>query len=315
MDVESDIDVPALTGEEDDAMAGRAAAGSGSASSSSPPVNPSASSSGAPSTERPTVAPVSEPRTREEILAQHENLSDDDEDMAPVDEQEPEAVAEVERSKKRKSVRDTAATAGGGAAEDMRCFDVSKALKSLCHSDPVVVEHALQRLHVRWYHATEAQMTPILKANHCPGSALKLVKPVIAKCMVCRDWHRPGPHNVATTKISLEFNEEVQMDLMFYKSIMHPGPKDHQLILCHLVDSCIRWDMCNVIASKTSEAMTSCITLHWIALFTPMRVLVSDGESGMRSREAADWASAHRIHLKFKAPDQKAWVVERHHEI
>ena len=46
-----------------------------------------------------------------------------------------------------------------------------------------------------------------------------------------------------------------------------------------------------------------------------MRVLSSDGEKGMRSMEASEWAENNNIELKFKAPGQKCWVVERHHEI
>ena len=40
-----------------------------------------------------------------------------------------------------------------------------------------------------------------------------------------------------------------------------------------------------------------------------------DQESGMRGEEAANWAQRLGINLRFKAPNQKAWVVERHNEI
>ena len=40
-----------------------------------------------------------------------------------------------------------------------------------------------------------------------------------------------------------------------------------------------------------------------------------DVESGMKGQCAMDWAAAHGIHLKFKAPRQKAWIVERHNAL
>ena len=47
----------------------------------------------------------------------------------------------------------------------------------------------------------------------------------------------------------------------------------------------------------------------------PMKVLVVDGEQGLRGRAASDWAEANSVELKFKAPQQKAWIAERHQEI
>ena len=46
-----------------------------------------------------------------------------------------------------------------------------------------------------------------------------------------------------------------------------------------------------------------------------MQTLVMDEESGMRGQCTMDWAAASGINLKFKAPRQKAWIVERHNEI
>ena len=46
-----------------------------------------------------------------------------------------------------------------------------------------------------------------------------------------------------------------------------------------------------------------------------METLVLDEESGMRGRHAVDWAEANTIGLKYKAPRQKTWMVERHNEL
>ncbi len=46
-----------------------------------------------------------------------------------------------------------------------------------------------------------------------------------------------------------------------------------------------------------------------------MTSLVLDEETGMRGQATMDWASTNGINMRFKAPRQKAWIVERHNEI
>ena len=43
-----------------------------------------------------------------------------------------------------------------------------------------------------------------------------------------------------------------------------------------------------------------------------MNILQLDGEIGMRGEDVDDWAMYNKIRLKYKAPHQKAWLVERH---
>ena len=146
-------------------------------------------------------------------------------------------------------------------------------------------------------------MTQTLRAAGVPAQAIGEVKDVVNACVVCRDWHRPGTHNVATFKISLAFNEEVEFDLMFYQSLVEP--RRGRLVIVHLVDCCIRWDVATVIANKEEDTILAAITMFWIAIFGPMGTLTLDEETGMRGRRAADWADAHNIQLRFKAPSRK----------
>ena len=44
-------------------------------------------------------------------------------------------------------------------------------------------------------------------------------------------------------------------------------------------------------------------------------MLVLDQETGLRSDLAIQWAQKWGFHLTYKAPRQKAWIVERHNEI
>jgi hypothetical protein len=215
-------------------------------------------------------------------------------------EADPQDATAVRERKERSGKRDVAVTAGDGAKEDWKHFDISKAMTALRHPDKQIRTRVLQRLHVRWYHAQIAQMTQTLRAAGVPAQAIGEVKDVVNACVVCRDWHRPGTHNVATFKISLAFNEEVEFDLMFYQSLVEP--RRGRLVIVHLVDCCIRWDVATVIANKEEDTILAAITMFWIAIFGPMGTLTLDEETGMRGRRAADWADAHNIQLRFKAP-------------
>ena len=170
----------------------------------------------------------------------------------------------------------------------------------------------MQRLHVRWWHASTEALTRTLRAAGAPAQALGEIAGVVQACMICRDWKTPGPKNITTFRLVLEFNEEVQFDLLFYHSLLEPT---RGLIgIAHLIDVCVRFSLAAV-SSKEEAALTATIGRIWISIFGPMTTLTLDEESGMRGQCAMDWASANGVHLRFKAPRQKAWIVERHNEV
>ena len=43
-----------------------------------------------------------------------------------------------------------------------------------------------------------------------------------------------------------------------------------------------------------------------------MYILTLDGEIGMMAKDVDDWATYSQVTLQYKAPYQKAWLVERH---
>ena len=102
---------------------------------------------------------------------------------------------------------------------------------------------------------------------------------------------------------------EVQFDLLFYRSLLQP--KRGLLPIIHLIDVCIRFSRCGIVPSKEEIDLTTGISTLWIAIFGAMQTLMLDEETAMRGQCVMDWASANGIHIKFKAPRQKAWIVER----
>eukprot|EP00973_Karenia_brevis_P044734 6194777-Karenia_brevis.AAC.1 len=64
-------------------------------------------------------------------------------------------------------------------------------MTALRSPDDNVIKRTLQRLHVRWYHATAQQMSQVLRASGVPNKAIEHVPDIVNGCMICRDWHRP----------------------------------------------------------------------------------------------------------------------------
>ena len=214
---------------------------------------------------------------------------------------------------KRASRVDSSNQSDQSAANDWRTLDIGKAMSSLASVVPDVRRKALMRLHVRWWHASTEALSRTLKAAGAPAAAIADIPAMVQGCRVCRDWKRPGPTNVATIRMVENFNEEVQFDLMFYESLI--DKKRGRLPIIHLIDACIRWSTTAIVASREEEELTMGISRAWISTFGSMTTLVQDGETGMRGQLALDWALANAITLKFKAPRQKAWLVERGNEI
>ena len=70
------------------------------------------------------------------------------------------------------------------AVEDWRAFDVSRALAALRSSDPATRRKALQRLHIRLWHAPTEQFRRTLEAAGAPPQALAEVPSVVQGCLI-----------------------------------------------------------------------------------------------------------------------------------
>ena len=59
---------------------------------------------------------------------------------------------------------------------------------------------------------------------------------------------------MATTRLAADFNQHVEMDLVFW---------DKHTVL-HMIDCCIRWTVAVMIPDKTAESILDAIETHWI---------------------------------------------------
>ena len=100
---------------------------------------------------------------------------------------------------------------------------MGRALKLLHSTNPMVVRRTIRKLHIRMWHAPALRLKEMLIAAGAPEQAIDLIQVVCDTCPACRAWHRPGKRPIATSRVVTDFNQDVQVDLLFWKShvVMH----------------------------------------------------------------------------------------------
>eukprot|EP00971_Amphidinium_carterae_P240241 4769758-Amphidinium_carterae.1 len=76
-------------------------------------------------------------------------------------------------------------------------------------------------------------MVQILSAAGVPTNALEEIPIITHSCNVCRNWQRPGRRGQASGNTPTNFNEEIQVDLMSYHSVLDDGGANNVL---HMID-------------------------------------------------------------------------------
>ena len=169
--------------------------------------------------------------------------------------------------------------------EDHRAIDVAKVLQMFHSDDGSTLREALQRLHVKLYHCGTERLQSLLRAAGAPAKVCNLVPQVVQACQVRRDWGRPSNSNKFTYSLAEAFNQEVQFDLLFYRSLLQPTLGGEQGIpICHLIGCCIRWSSFTMLLSRTTADLLNCISTSWVTIFGSMTILTLDGNQGCAPR-------------------------------
>eukprot|EP00971_Amphidinium_carterae_P302209 6004374-Amphidinium_carterae.1 len=84
---------------------------------------------------------------------------------------------------------------------DWSRFDLHSSLRALRTSSEGARRRILRKLHLRWWHASAAAMTKILKAAGLPKDLLDIVPSVCETCSTCREWTRPSPEAIPSVRL------------------------------------------------------------------------------------------------------------------
>ena len=183
-------------------------------------------------------------------------------------------------------------------------FDLGRALRALRSGIKTQQATAIRRLHLRWWHASSARMKSLLNAANVPKEAISLVDEITNSCKICRLWQRPSTRSTHASRLSEQFNQCVQFDLLFVEN----------MTIGVLLDEATRWTVARIIPGKEATHILRFITDDWLRLFGSPQVLMSDQEGGLYSEEGAVWMERHSISAKPVPRGAHASMVERHHQ-
>eukprot|EP00434_Breviolum_minutum_P026800 symbB.v1.2.023686.t2/scaffold2188.1/size86315/1 len=184
-------------------------------------------------------------------------------------------------------------------------YDLGFALQQLKSIREGVVRRMLRKLHIRWFHASSKRMMTLLEAAGVSKEVILLIPSIVDTCSVCRNWQRTGPKTVTSMRVPESFNQEVQIDLLFYKTF----------IILHAIDACIRWSAVAILPNRESSSILAGFCNSWLRIYGPPQHVLTDQEGGLVRDEVAEWFANKGIQLSFRAKSQHCTMVERHNDI
>eukprot|EP00959_Pyramimonas_sp_CCMP1952_P113068 2363419-Pyramimonas_sp.AAC.1 len=100
------------------------------------------------------------------------------------------------------------------------------------------------------WHAPALRLKEMLIAAGAPEEAIELIQIVRDTCPACRAWHRQGKRPIATSRVITDFNQDVQIDLLFWKT----------KIAMHMLDTLVRFSVAAIITDRNTGTITGAIT-------------------------------------------------------
>ena len=143
-------------------------------------------------------------------------------------------------------------------------------------------------------------MRLILSKVGLDNGRLNLITDVVDSCRECRAWEKPGNTVMPSTALPLQFNKEVECDLLFYKS-------EHKVF--HIIDRCIRFAEATEVPDKTMNTLIDAYHGTWMR-HGPAEVLYSDGEGALNNETAKALLRHKGTELRIRARGQHATTIE-----
>ena len=191
------------------------------------------------------------------------------------------------------------------AVPDWSSWDLGRSLRTLRGTSQAHIIRTIRQLHLRWWHASSSRMQSLLSNAGLPKEVIDAVKGVVDTCRVCRLWKRPGDSAIASSRLSLEFNYMVQIDLLFWQDA----------IVLHMLDTCIKWSSAAIIAGKKPADILPALAKLWFRVFGAPKVIVSDHEGALCGEESSVFLERWGVSLHPKPVGSHAYQVERHNAL
>ncbi|CAJ1404860.1 unnamed protein product [Effrenium voratum] len=134
---------------------------------------------------------------------------------------------------------------------------------------PAGIVQAVRRLHENTGHRSNRRLARALIISGAPAEAVLAAKHL--KCAICDEQKRPKVQRPASLPVPKDISDQVHLDIFEAEDALG---RHHYVI--HAVDFASRFQMAEVIAHKSSEAVVKWFTSRWQPIFGPPRVIVAD---------------------------------------
>ena len=219
--------------------------------------------------------------------------------------------------RRNRAVEAAGVQAGEGA--DWNDWSISRAMRLLRSPNQSIVMRTIRKLHVRLWHASSARLEDLLTMAGAPQAAIDKIKQIVDTCPVCRPWTHVGNRPVATLKLVTCFNDELQMDLLFWRAACptrrRTTPDGEMRTVLHIICVCVRFSQGALLADRNLETILAAIVHVWFRVFGPPKRIVSDQEGALNSDAGRAWATRWNVELVLRPRKAHARMVERHNEL
>jgi len=192
-------------------------------------------------------------------------------------------------------------------------------MRLLRSPNDTIVKRTLRKLHVRLWHGTSARMEDLLTTAGAPQRAISFVKGIVDTCPVCRPWTQIGARSIATLKNVTTFNEELQVDIMFWRAASttrrRTTPDSELRNVFHIICVCTRYAQAIIIPDREVATILDALASIWFRIFGTPKRLVSDQEGALNSDAARTFATRWNFELVLRPRKAHARMIERHNEL
>ena len=195
------------------------------------------------------------------------------------------------------------------AVSEADMLDMPKVLKNVFRlRDAKLIRKAILRWHKRSYHMPERNMKLMFDRSGAPERITQELSVAVRSCPQCRLWAVPDRRPVIRASLRWQFNESVQMDLVFIE--LRGEMKVAMHVICEGTRYALAWE---INSKETMELMESFI-IHWFKVFGPPVQVVADQEGGWANDAFGSFLSRHRVRRVLLPKGDHAWSIERRND-
>jgi transposase InsO family protein len=171
---------------------------------------------------------------------------------------------------------------------------------------PASIRSAVQRLHINTGHRSGRRLARALVLCGAPKEAVMAARNLT--CAVCDERKAPKARRPATLPSVSDVGAQVHVDILMVEDAFK-----QVYTVFHATDKVSRYQLAGLIPNKSTNAVISFLTLHWIPLLGVPQIIIADQGREFISQEFEEWCGSRSIflhHIGVQCPWQNG-ISER----